>query len=174
MTEFNDGTEVRTVMFRTGEKLFQRQDKALFSLKSIVFSVRQNFINNKNYENIKPRLPLLPKLENSQDMQQGLSLQQEASSSSDMHSLKSWDIHPHGGSTNHEEIAAQSLLHGKLTPILFISTQYGDITLSSLCEGQWKWLFSMMFTHVGFDMSLAHCTLLLFSCFIYNSNNKMR
>lgn len=80
----------------------------------------------------------------------------------------------HGSSTNQEEAAALSLLHGELTHTLIIATQYADIILSSLCEGQWKQVFSTVFTHAGFDMSLAHCTLLPFSCFIYNSNNKLR
>jgi len=35
MTGFNDGTEVRTVMFRITEKLFQTGE-TLFSLKSTV------------------------------------------------------------------------------------------------------------------------------------------
>lgn len=82
------------MMVRTGEKFFQRHDEALFSLKSIVSSMRQNFIKNKNSENIRPRLPFLPKPENSQDMQQGLSLQQAVSSLSDMHSLKGWGTSP--------------------------------------------------------------------------------
>lgn len=127
--------------FRTRKKLFQRQNETPFSLKSTIISMRQNFIKNKNSENIRPRLPLLLKPEISQDMQQSLSLQQEVSSLSDMHSLKGWDIYPHGGSTNCEEATAWSLLHGDLTPILIIPTQYGDIILSRLCEGQRKCFF---------------------------------
>lgn len=135
MTEISDGTKVRMVMFRTGEPLFQRQDEVLFYWRSIVILMRQNFIKN-NSENIRPRLPLLPKPENSHDTHQGLSLQQEVGSLSDMHYLKGWDIQAHEGSTNHEEAAAQSLLHGELTPILIIPSQYGNIILSSHCEGQ--------------------------------------
>lgn len=70
---------------------------------------------------------MLSKLENSQDLQQGLSLHQEVISLSEMYSLKGWEVHLHGVSTNHEQAAVWSLFHGDLIPVLIIPTQYGNI-----------------------------------------------
>lgn len=82
-------------------------------------------MSKNNSKNIRHRL--LPKPENSQDVQQGLSLHQEVVSLSDMYPLKGWEVHPHGVSTSYEQAAVWSLLHGDLTPVLIIPTQYGNI-----------------------------------------------
>lgn len=52
-------------------------------------------------------------------------LQQEISSLSGLHSLKVWNICPHDGSTNCEEAAAGSLLHGELTSTHYSHSKQG-------------------------------------------------
>lgn len=164
ITQSSDGTEISTVMFRAGEELFWGQDDtwnqqiSQWSRFSSQMRRHKAHIDDLDCKTWKQPRCAGRSVSSKKYSQQACIL---------------WRIR-----TFIPMMAPPAMSRQQQGPcsmvgwfLLIIPTQCGDIIISRLCEGLWKWFFFTVFTHAAFDMSLALCILLLFSCFIYNSNN---